>query len=195
MRSPPLALLLALALTLLAGSSAQAADEPESASEEGRFTVHTAYTELIDGVYFLNADVEFSLNAAALKALESSLPLTIRFEIEIIRKRPFIWDETVARLQHVDQIAYHPLSQRYLMRELSTGEVESFASYRAAVARLGQVSDVALIDQALLDPSATYRIRVRAVLDLSEYSAPLRVYASLWQSWTIRSDWYEWVLR
>ena len=81
------------------------------------------------------------------------------------------------------------------MRELATGEVESFASYRAAVARLGQVSDVPLIDTRLLDPDAEYRVRIRAVLDLAEYSAPLRVYAKFWQDWTIASEWYEWVLR
>ena len=186
-------LLVAACLGLAAG--ARAADDADPPTEEGRFLVHTAYSELIDGVYFLNADVEFSLDEPALKALEASLPLTIRFEIEIIRDRKWVWDETIAKLEHVDVIAYHPLSQRYLIRELSTGEVESFASYRAAIARLGQVSDVPLIDQALLDPEARYRVRVRAVLDLSEYSAPLRVFAKFWQDWTIQSDWYEWVLR
>ena len=184
-----------LIVALVAGGSVRAADEPAAAAEKGRFAVHTAYTELIDGVYFLNADVEFSLDEPSLKALEASLPLTIRFEMEIIRDRRFIWDETIARLEHVDQIAYHPLSQRYLVREFATGEVESFASYRAAIARLGQVSDIPLINQALLDPDAKYRVRIRAVLDLSEYSAPLRLYASFWQDWTIRSDWYEWALR
>lgn len=186
---------LALAAGLLVAPAAGAAEEAPGPAEDGRFVVHTAYTELIDGVYYLNADVEFSLDQPALQALESSLPLTIRFEIEIIRSRRFIWDETVARLEHVDVIAYHPLSQRYLVRELSTGEVESFASYRAAIARLGQVSDVTLIDQRLLDDDSKYRVRVRAVMDLSEYSAPLRVFASFWQDWTIESDWYEWVLR
>lgn len=189
------ALRLALAAVLLAGPGARGAEEGEAPADDGRFVVHTAYTELIDGVYYLNADVEFSLDQPALKALESSLPLTIKFEIEIIRDRRFIWDETVARLEHVDVIAYHPLSQRYLVREIATGEVESFASYRAAVARLGQVSDVPLIDQRLLSDDSRYRVRVRALMDLSEYSAPLRVYASFWQDWTIQSDWYEWVLR
>jgi len=184
-----------LAVALGAGPAARAADDAEPSGEDGRFVVHTAYSELIDGVYYLNADVEFSLDQPALKALESSLPLTIKFEIEIIRSRRFIWDETVARLEHVDVIAYHPLSQRYLVRELATGEVESFASYRAAVARLGQVSDVPLIDERLLDANSKYRVRIRAIMDLSEYSAPLRVFASFWQDWTIESDWYEWVLR
>lgn len=187
---------LALGLALCAVLGARAGqDQTADPAEDGRFVVHTAYSELVDGVYYLNADVEFSLDEPALKALESSLPLTIRFEIEIIRNRRFIWDETVARLEHVDVIAYHPLSQRYLVREIATGEVESFASYRAAIARLGQVSDVPLIDQRLLDDNVRYRVRLRAVLDLSEYSAPLRVFASFWQDWTIQSDWYEWVLR
>lgn len=197
--------LLSLCVLLLGSASALAAesaapDEPpvvaaEAPEEEGRIVVHTAFSELIDEVHYLNADVEFSLDRPALTALESALPLTVRFEIDIIRSRRFVWDETVARLQHIDQIAYHPLAQRYLVRELATGEVESFATYRAAIARLGQVSDVPLIDRRLLDPDSKYRVRVRAVLDLSEYSAPLRVFASLWSDWTIQSEWYEWTLQ
>jgi len=188
-------------LSLLAAVAAGAAEpEPQPATDalpadEGRIVIHTAYSELIDEVYYLNADVEFSLDQPALKALESALPLTVKFEIDIIRSRRLVWDETVARLEHVDQLAYHPLSQRYLVRELATGEVESFASYRAAIARLGRVSDVPLIDSGLLDLKSRYRVRIRAVLDISEYAAPLRVYASLWDSWTIASDWYEWRLQ
>lgn len=191
MRRHALVLPIAALSALLAAGMATADDDAGS----GRFQIHTAYSELIDGVYYLNADIEYSLDEPALKALESSLPLTIKVEIELIRDRRFVWDETVARLEHVDQIAYHPLSQRYLVRELATGEVESFASYRAAVARLGQVSDVPLIDSRLLEADSRYRVRIRATLDLSEYSAPLRVYAKFWQDWTITSEWYEWVLR
>ena len=191
MRPRAATVVVAASVAELAAGLAQAADDAGT----GRFQIHTAYSELIDGVYYLNADIEYSLDEPALKALESSLPLTIKVEIELIRDRRFVWDETVAKLEHVDQIAYHPLSQRYLVRELATGEVESFASYRAAIARLGQVSDVPLIDQRLLDPDARYRVRIRAVLDLSEYSAPLRVYAKFWQDWTITSEWSEWVLR
>lgn len=191
MRARVVVMVVATLTAMLVAGAARAADDEGS----GRFQIHTAYSELIDGVYYLNADIEYSLDEPALKALESSLPLTIKVEIELVRDRRFVWDETMARLEHVDQIAYHPLSQRYLVREFATGEVESFASYRAAIARLGQVSDVPLIDARLLDPDARYRVRIRAVLDLSEYSAPLRVYASFWQNWTIASEWYEWVLR
>lgn len=191
MQARAVVLLLAATTATLVGGVVRAADDVDT----GRFQIHTAYSELIDGVYYLNADIEYSLDEPALKALESSLPLTIKVEIELIRDRRFVWDETVAKLEHVDQIAYHPLSQRYLVRELATGEVESFASYRAAVARLGQVSDVPLIDTRLLETDARYRVRIRAELDLSEYSAPLRVYAKFWQDWTISSEWYEWVLR
>ena len=191
MRARAVVIVVAMSSAGLLAAAARADDDVGG----GRFQIHTAYSELIDGVYYLNADIEYSLDEPALKALESSLPLTIKVEIELIRDRRFVWDETMAKLEHVDQIAYHPLSQRYLVRELATGEVESFASYRAAVARLGQVSDVPVIDSRLLDADSRYRVRIRATLDLSEYSAPLRVYAKFWQDWTISSEWYEWVLR
>jgi hypothetical protein len=187
-----------LVATLLAppGVRAQDAEEDEPLpTTEGRFIVQTAYTELIDGVYHLNADIDYSLSEAALRALESSLPLTIVIEVELVKHRNWMWDPAVATLRYPYQIQWHPLSRRYLVRDIATGEVDSFANYRAAVAALGQVSDLQVISETLLDTDASYRVRMRAVLDLSEYSAPLRVYASFWSSWTIESDWYEWVLR
>lgn len=181
------------ALAAALAGVARAADE--DAVTGGRFLVHTAYTELIDGVYYLNADIEYGLSPAALAALESSLPLTVKLEIEIIRRRRFLWDATVAQFTRAYQIAYHPLSQRYLVRDFTTGETESFTNYRTAIARLGQVSDVPIIDERLLEPDAEYRVRLRAVLDLEEYAAPLRVFASFWSDWEITSDWYAWVLK
>lgn len=195
----------ALCLLLLAvGSHAEEAAPVERPAEaevgsgteaDGRFTVQTAYAELIDGVYHLNADVEYLLSEPALRALESSLPLTITVEVEIIRDRRLLWDSTLASLRHSYQIQWHPLSRRYLVRDLTSGEIDSFSNYRAAIAALGQVSDLPLIDETLLEADSHYRVRMRTRLDLSEYSAPLRVYASFWSSWTIESDWYEWVLR
>lgn len=189
-------------LLLAAASHAEEAAPVEPIAEvaveteaEGRFTVQTAYAELIDGVYHLNADVEYLLSEPALRALESSLPLTITVEVEIIRDRRFMWDSTLASLRHSYQIQWHPLSRRYLVRDLTSGEIDSFSNYRAAIAALGQVSDLPLIDETLLEADSRYRVRMRTRLDLSEYSAPLRVYASFWSSWTIESDWYEWVLR
>ena len=76
----------------------------------------------------------------------------------------------------------------------SSGEQQSYATYREAITSLGQVSDLPLIDADLLELGARYNIRMRAVLDIKSFPGPLQLIASLFKGWDLTSDWYEWVL-
>jgi len=59
---------------------------------------------------------------------------------------------------------------------------------------LGRVSQLPLIDAALLDPEEAYDIRVRTVLSTEDFPGPLRLLTFWRRDWTLRSDWYEWPL-
>jgi len=37
-------------------------------------------------------------------------------------------------------------------------------------------------------------IRMRAVLDITDFPGPLKLIASLFKGWDLSSDWYAWVL-
>ncbi len=182
------ALLLALCLLPVCNTSF-------ATDEDDRFVVRTAYTELIDGVYYLNADIEYSLSEQALEALQNSVPLTIRLQIEIIRDRKFWWNKSLAELEQGYEIAFHPLSNRYIVRNLNSGAQDTFANYRAAIASLGRVSDLPIYEDFLLERDVNYLVRLRAVLDVRNYSAPLRLFATIWGDWRLSSDYYEWKLR
>ncbi|MCG8432828.1 MAG: DUF4390 domain-containing protein [Gammaproteobacteria bacterium] len=172
-----------------------AAWQAHAAEEEDRFTVQTAYTELIDGVYYLNADIEYGLSEEALTALRNSVPLTIVLEIEIIRDRRFFFNNSIAELEQSYQISFHPLSGRYVVKNLNSGEIESYVNYRTAIARLGQVTELPIFEETLMEEDANYLVRMRAILDLKQYKAPLRLFASLFSDWKLSSDYYEWTLR
>jgi len=167
---------------------------PARADESGGFVIRTAYTELQNGVYYLNADVDLSLSDAAVNALENGLPLTVELQIQIIRHRRLVWDKTVAELAQRYQISFHALTRRFIITNLNSGDEQSFASYRDAITSLGQVSDLPVIDANLLDPEARYKIRMRAVLDVKDFPGPLQLIASLFKGWDLTSAWYEWVL-
>ena len=183
-------------IVLLFGLSALLFAHTALAAEDGdRFVVRTAYTELIDGVYYLNADIEYSFGEHALEALENSVPLTIRLQIEIIRDRRFWWNKSLAELEQAYEIAFHSLSDRYIVRNLNSGAQDTFANYRAAIASLGRVSDLPIYENFLLDKDARYLVRIRAILDIRNYSAPLRLFASIWGDWRLSSEYYEWTLQ
>ena len=181
------------ALGVIAASMLAAA-RPAQADEAGGFIIRTAYTELVSGVYYLNADVDLNLSDQAISALENGLPLTVELQLEIIKHRSFVWNKKVATLTQSYQISFHALTRRFIITNLNSGDQQSFASYRDAIISLGQVNDLPLIDANLLEPDAHYSVRMRAVLDIKDFPGPMQLFASLFKGWDLSSDWYEWTL-
>jgi hypothetical protein len=161
---------------------------------EGYFEIRSASTELVDGVHKLNARLQLVLSSEALEALSSGVPLTIELQIDIIQVRRFYWDDVDAELAIRYELEYRPLSQRYIVRNLNSGDQDSFATLYSALNTLGRVQDLPVIDNSLLDPDKNYRIRVRALLNTQQYPAPLRLLFFWRDQWQLASKWSEWLL-
>ncbi|HZW59760.1 MAG TPA: DUF4390 domain-containing protein, partial [Woeseiaceae bacterium] len=84
--------------------------------------------------------------------------------------------------------------QRYIVRNLNSGEQESFATLYSALNNLGRIQELPLIDDALLDADSDYRMRLQAVLSTQQYPAPLRILFFWRDQWQLKSEWYEWQL-
>ena len=179
-------------LTLLATGNAVAQDE--GPDREGYFEVRTAETELVDGVHVLDARMQLVLSSEALRALSSGFTLTIELQAELIRVRRWYIDDVEAELATRYELEYHPLTQRYIVRNLNSGNQDSFATLYSALNNLGRVQGLPLIDDAVLEAGSTYRIRVRALLQTRQYSAPLRMIFFWRGQWQLASEWTEWIL-
>ena len=92
------------------------------------------------------------------------------------------------------ELEYLPVSQRYIVRNLNSGEQDSFATLYSALNSLGRVQSLPVIDDALLEGDASYRIRLRALLNTRQYPAPLRLLFFWRDQWQLESDWFEWLL-
>ena len=179
------------ALLMLLGAAALAQQPVERA---GYFEVRSASTELVDGVYVLDARLQLVLSSEALKALNSGVPLTIELQMQVIRSRRFYLDALDAELAFRFELEYRPISQRYIVRNLNTGNQDSFATLYSALNNLGRVQRLPVIDETLLVPDRDYRVRLRALLATEQYSAPLRLLFFWRDEWQLKSDWYEWTL-
>ena len=161
---------------------------------EGYFEVRSATTVLEDGVHNLDARLQLVLSTEALDALNSGVPLTIELQMFVIRSRRLLPDSTDAELVVRYELEYRPLSQRYIVRNLNSGDQDSFATLYSALNNLGRVQMLPIIDDALLLPDRDYRVRLRAMLQTQQYPAPLRM-LFFWRSqWQLQSEWYEWSL-
>jgi hypothetical protein len=183
--------LTALLLVLVVAANVAAQDEQD---REGYFEVRTAESELVDGVHVLDARMQLVLSSEALRALSSGFTLTIELQAELIRVRRWYIDNLEAELATRYELEYRPLTQRYIVRNLNSGNQDSFATLYSALNNLGRVQGLPLIDDAVLEPDSTYRIRVRALLQTRQYSAPLRMIFFWRGQWQLESEWSEWIL-
>lgn len=183
------ALLVVVLGVLVGGAMAQ-----DRTDRHGYFDVRSASTRLVDGVQVLDARLQLVLSDEALDALNSGVPLTIELNIEALRVRRFMPDATDAELTLSYELEYRPLSQRYIVRNLNSGDQESFATLYSALNSLGRIQELPLVDDAILEQDADYRMRLQAVLSTQQYPAPLRILFFWRDQWQLKSEWYEWPL-
>jgi len=176
---------LVLLASLLLGTGVAEAKKP--------FEIRTASSRLADGVWFASADIDYRLSDDALEALQNGVALTIQLQIEVTRVRRFWTDAQVASLQQAYLLRYQPLSERYVVRNLNSGDHKSFATLFSALNDMGRIVDLPIIDASVLS-DARYEISMRAVLDQNTLPGPLRLLAFWGEGFRLVSDWYTWTL-
>ena len=166
----------------------------DAIEREGYFEVRSATTDVAEGVHTLDARLQLVLSSEALAALESGVTLTIELQMQVIRVRRWIVDDVEAELAVRYELEYRPLSQRYIVENLNSGEQDSFATLYSALNSLGRVQGLPVIDDALLRADRTYRLRLRAMLNTQQYPATLRLLFFWRGQWQLQSEWFEWLL-
>ena len=166
----------------------------ENIEREGYFEVRSASTQSIAGVHSLDARLQLVLSSEALAALESGVTLTIEMQVQVIRVKRFLVDSVDAELAVRYELEYRPLSQRYIVKNLNSGDQDTFATLYSALNNLGRVQGLPVIDDELLLPDRDYRLRLRAMLNTQQYPAPLRLLFFWRGQWQLQSDWFEWLL-
>ena len=181
-------------LLLLLGLAAGNSLAQDEADRAGYFEVRAAESRLIEGVHTLDARLQLVLSTEALRALSSGITLTIELQVEVIRVRRWYVDNLEAELAVRFELEYRPLAQRYIVRNLNSGDQDSFATLYSALNNLGRVQNMPIIDGAVLEADSDYRVRLRSMLQTRHYSAPLRMLFFWRDQWHLESEWSEWTL-
>jgi hypothetical protein len=165
------------------------------AHADTKLAVTDAAVAIDDGVYELDARLELNLPEQARRAIDAGLTLHLRYDIEVARVRRYVPDAEVASLEQSYELSYHALSQRYLLRNLNTGEQQDFGTLQSALDSLAEVRGLPLLDSGLLEPGSSYEFRVRAVLTLRSAPDTLSWLLFWTDDWSATSEWYAWTLR
>jgi len=159
---------------------------------QGRFDIRSAYVERAEGVYQLNATLDFEVVEGARAAIRDGAPFTLHLEIVVRRERSYWLDEVVATLDQSYDLVYHALSDRYLVRNVNSGEQVSYATLDAALDSLRVISNLPILDQALVRPERRHEISLRASIDIRTMPDTLRFILFWSDDWRQRSEWYTW---
>jgi len=104
-------------------------------------------------------------------------------------------DAGAAALVQSYEVVYHAVTQRYLLRNLNTGEQVDLPTLQAALDRLANVEGLPVLDAGLVERGRLYEARVRAVLDMGNAPEALRWLLFWTDDWSGSSEWYKWKLR
>ena len=158
------------------------------------FVVANAVTRLEEQTYLLDVQVDYGFSETALEALDNGVPLTLEMRVQVRRKGAWIWESNLVERRRLYTIRYRPLPELYLVVRLPEGPKQSFVTRAAAIAALGEVHDLPLLDRSRLDPDERYLVRVKVSLEVEALPLPLRPVAYLQPSWDLSSGWTLWPL-
>jgi hypothetical protein len=86
------------------------------------------------------------------------------------------------------------VTERYLVRNLNSGEQASFPTLDDAIEHLTRISGLPVVDQSLTRRDRRYEFSVRASIDVGEMPYALRMLLFWADEFHRVSEWYTWPL-
>ena len=170
---------------------------PGAAAEigEGEFIIREASDTRLNDVYYIDAQIDYGLNEEAVDALLNGVPLRFDVRVNVVERRRYFLDDTVHTVHSRNELSYHALTQRYVLRNTNSGAQTTFSTMAAALREMGNIERLPVLDAALLNERKRYRFELRTSLEV-ESSGPLQVLTSLFwfNDWRIKSEWRRWAL-
>ena len=179
------ALILATALGWLGLARADALD--------GVLEVRSAYVNVDGGVFLLHARIEYPDNPAIRDALRDGITLSFDLDTRVERERRFWFDAEVVALTLRRDLAYHAVSERYVVRDVRSGDQQSYATLEEALKALGTVDGWPILVEPQLD-GGQYHVSVRAGVRRGRLPSSLRAIMFWTDDWHRTSEWYSWSL-
>lgn len=158
----------------------------------GEFKVVNTQMDISQNKYRLTAQLGYELSTEVNEALQNGIPITLRLDVEVLRKRKYLWAESVVRARQRVRLRYHALSEQYLVKNINTGEETFYKVLDDALYNMERIVNFPVMDVDVLRPGNIYIARVRTRVDLKELPSPLRFFAYFSSGWNLGSGWFKW---
>jgi uncharacterized protein DUF4390 len=160
---------------------------------DGVLEVHSAYVNIDNGVFLLHARVEYPINPQIRDALRDGVTLTFELDTRVERERRLWFNATIVDLTLRRELMYHAVSDRYVVRDVKTGQQENFPTLDEAITYLGRIDSWPILVEPQLN-GGSYLISVRAGVRRGRLPASLRALFFWTDDFRRVSEWYSWSL-
>ncbi|HXY98112.1 MAG TPA: DUF4390 domain-containing protein [Steroidobacteraceae bacterium] len=182
-----------LLTTLCVVALSVAVDRARADALDGVLAVRSAYVNIDHGVFLLHARVEYPQGPAIRNALRDGITLDFDLDVRIERERRLWFNANIVELTLHRQLSYHAVSDRYVVRDVRSGDQDTYATLDEALDTLGKVDGWPILVEPQLD-GGNYTISVRAGVRRGELPASLRALLFWTDDWARQSEWYTWSL-
>jgi hypothetical protein len=155
--------------------------------------VRSAYVNIDHGVFLLHARVDYPEGPAIRNALRDGITLAFDLEVRIERERRLWFNASLVEVTLHRELSYHAVSDRYVVRDVRSGDQDTFASLDEALGSIGRVDGWPILVEPQLD-GGNYTISVRADVRRGQLPASLRALMFWTDDWARQSEWYTWSL-
>ena len=160
---------------------------------DGVLEVRSAYVNVDGGVFLLHARVEYPNNPDIRDALRDGITLTFELDTRVERERRYWFDAEVVALTLRRELAYHAVSERYVVKDVRSGDQQSYPTLEEALKQLGTVDGWPILVEPQLN-GGMYDVGVRAGVRRGRLPASLRALMFWTDDWHRTSEWYSWSL-
>lgn len=140
-----------------------------------------------EGKLYLDADVDLDVQGDLRNVAQKGVPLYFTADMEVVSKRRWWFDKTVAEDQITWRIVYNALTRQW---RVGTGDLSlPEASLDDALARVRYIRGWAVANLNDFDYDETYYGRMRVRLDTSLLPRPFQVDALNSSAWSLATPW------
>jgi hypothetical protein len=164
-----------------------------AAALDGILEVRSAYVNVDHGVFLLHARIEYPINPAIRDALRDGVTLTFDLDMRVERERRLWFNAGIVELTLRRELTYHAVSDRYVVRDVRSGQQDNFPTLEEALADLGRVEGWPILVEPQIN-GGNYLISVRAGVRRGRLPASLRALLFWTDDWHRVSEWYSWYL-
>ncbi len=162
---------------------------------DGAFEIHSAFIVAEQGVLKLSAHVQYPLTDPIRAALHDGVTVAFDLDLNISRHRRLWLNASELDMTLRRDLSYHAVTDRYVVRNESGAEQQTFPTLEDALDQLGRIEELPVLIQSQLHGDGPWLVSVRAGVRRGRMPDALRALMFWSDDWHRTSDWYTWTLQ